>query len=94
MPGLVEYLQHGLRGPVLDVVVDGQGHALDGALQVGLRDGGVVDEDGGAAAGLFELPAAVRLAHDRVAALRQVHLAPLARHAVCKPGEKDERYSN
>lgn len=72
---LVENLQDGgLRGPVLDVVVDGECDALDGVLEVGLRDGGVVDEDGGAGAGLLEL--AERLGGG------ELQLALLARHAV------------
>ncbi len=80
MPRLVEDLQDGLGGAVLDVVVDGQGDALDGVLQVGLRHRRVVDEDGGAAAGLLQLRLGVPA--DGVAALRQLHLTLLASHPV------------
>jgi hypothetical protein len=38
---------------VFDVIVDGERHALDGVLQVGLRDGGIVEKDGRTRTGLF-----------------------------------------
>jgi hypothetical protein len=51
---LVEDVQNGLRLAVLDVIVDGERDALDGILEVGLRDGAVVDVDGGAGGGLLQ----------------------------------------
>ena len=83
MEFLVKYLQYGVRGPVPDVVVDGQGDALEGVLQVGLGHRGVVEEDGGARAGLFELAHRPRVG--------EVHLALLADHAVWG-GEKEGNF--
>ena len=78
------------RGPVLDVIIDGEGDALDGVLQVGLRHRRVVEEDGRARGGLLQRPA--RSAPEEAAApaarqhhrprLRQVHLAALTNHTV------------
>ena len=73
---LVEYLEDGVRVPVPDVVVDGEGDALERVLQVGLGHRGVVQEDGGAGARLLQL------AHGP--GVREVHLALLPDHPIWK----------
>ena len=52
---LVENVQDGVGCPILDVVVDGQGDAFDGVLEVGLAHRGVIDVYGGAAARLLQV---------------------------------------
>ena len=53
---LVEDGQRPVCRSVSDVVVGGQRHTFNGVLEVRLRDGAVVDEDGATAAALHDRP--------------------------------------
>lgn len=51
---LIEDINDLLGSSILNVVVDGQRHTFDGVFQVWLRNGGIIDEDCGAARGLLQ----------------------------------------
>jgi hypothetical protein len=74
---LVKYIENGLGLAILDVIVDGEGDALDGVLEVGLGHGAVVYIDGGAGGGLLQ---SVKVAQG--VGVGQLHLGPLPHHSV------------
>jgi hypothetical protein len=74
---LVKYIENGLGLAILDVIVDGEGDALDGVLEVGLGHGAVVYIDGGAGGGLLQ-----RVKVAQGVGVGQLHLGPFAHHSV------------
>jgi hypothetical protein len=74
---LVKNIKNGLGLAILDVIVDGEGDALDGVLEVGLGHGAVVYIDGGAGGGLLQ-----RVEVAQRVGVGQLHLGPLPHHSV------------
>jgi len=74
---LVENVENGLGLAILDVIVDGEGDALDGVLEVGLGHGAVVDVDGGTGGGLLQ-----RVEVAQRVGVGQLHLGSLSHHPV------------